>query len=83
MSYLYATPTRLAVLAAVRDGLVVGEACHWWHRDGRKLTATITVMQAAGWIEPATPPPADRVTARPTSTGRTVLIRNGMDGATQ
>jgi hypothetical protein len=80
VSYLHATPTRLAILAAVRDGLVVGDACHWWHRDGRKVTAAIAAMQAAGWIEPATPPPADRVTARLTETGRTVLIRNGMGG---
>lgn len=67
------TPTRLALLAAVNNGEVTGEASRWW-RDGWAVVSNgVECLQAARLVEQATPPPVGRITARITAAGVAAL----------
>ena len=49
---LVASPTRRRLVAAVAAGDVYAEAGQaWWHSTGRKVTARVNELVAAGWVE--------------------------------
>lgn len=73
--FLASTPTRRALLAAIRDDRVYREAGECWHTDGSKVTARVAEMEAAGWLRWVDGPWPGREAAELTEDG--CAVRDG------